>query len=242
MAHSLAAATARGAALAAAPISSRVGLGFATRPRCPPTATVPTRSGVNLGRRHRTITTTTNSAGAAMAGAAAAAAAESSPGDDDALRLGFIGAGAMAEAMARGFVKGGVISFDRISASNSGNRERAAIWRDLGVDVCASNAEVLRKSDVVFLAVKPHILPGVLAEIAADAEDRHLFVSVAAGVSTTFIEQAIKEVRRKRKNPPPFPLPSPPPRKKKKKKYGDWLTTLHTTLHISSPGLLSTPL
>ena len=66
-----------------------------------------------------------------------------------------------AEAMARGFVHGGVTSFDRITASNSGNKVRATLWKNLGVDVCSNNAEGLRKSDVVFLAVKPHILPGV---------------------------------------------------------------------------------
>ena len=134
------------------------------------------------------------------AAASSSSSSESSPsGGDDATvapRLGFIGAGSMAEAMARGFVEGGVASFDRVSASNSGkNKERTAMWRGLGADVCASNAEVLLKSDVVFLAVKPHILPGVLAEIGADAEDRHLFVSVAAGVSTAFIEDAITQVR-----------------------------------------------
>lgn len=131
---------------------------------------------------------------------AAAASAELSGGDDasrSSPRIGFIGAGAMAEAMARGFVKGGVTSFDRVTASNAGNQTRAALWRELGADVRAANDEVLAKSDVVFLAVKPHVLPGVLAEVCrpagGGAEDRHLFVSVAAGVSTGFIERAITE-------------------------------------------------
>jgi len=62
--------------------------------------------------------------------------------------------------------------------------------------MCASNAEVLEKSDVVFLAVKPHILPGVLAEVAHATRPDHLFVSVAAGVSTGFIEKAIIAAKR----------------------------------------------
>jgi len=72
--------------------------------------------------------------------------------------------------------------------SNSGNPARPATpraWASyFGVHVCESNAEVLRRCDVVILAVKPHILPGVLAEVAGEARADHVFVSVAAGVST----------------------------------------------------------
>ena len=97
----------------------------------------------------------------------------------------------MAEAMAFGFVAGGATSFDAVAVSASSDEARARRWRDAGARVCASNAEVLRRADVVFLAVKPHVLPGVLAEVGGAAEDRHVFVSVAAGVSTAFIEAAI---------------------------------------------------
>ena len=46
----------------------------------------------------------------------------------------------------------------------------------------------------MFLAVKPHILPGVLSECGARVDvDRHLFVSVAAGVSSGFIEDALRK-------------------------------------------------
>ena len=85
------------------------------------------------------------------------------------ISLGFIGAGSMAEAMARGFVSGGVTTFEGMAVSNSGNPARPATsraWQALGVHTCESNAEVLRRCDVVILAMKPHILPGVLAEVA----------------------------------------------------------------------------
>ena len=110
--------------------------------------------------------------------------------------VGFVGAGAMAEALARGFVAGGVASFDAISCSNGGDAERLARWRSLGASPRASNADVLASSDVVFLAVKPHILPGVLAEIAPHVHPaRHLLVSVAAGVSADFIESELADAR-----------------------------------------------
>ena len=53
-----------------------------------------------------------------------------------------------------------------------------------------SNKETVSKSDVLFLAVKPHIIPFVLDEIGPEIEERHLIVSCAAGVTISSIEKA----------------------------------------------------
>lgn len=55
-----------------------------------------------------------------------------------------------------------------------------ALAESCGLRLCASNREVLERSDVVVLAVKPQILEGVLEEIAPLAAGK-LFLSVAAG-------------------------------------------------------------
>lgn len=59
----------------------------------------------------------------------------------------------------------------------------------MGVNLTTSNKETVSKSDVLFLAVKPHIIPFVLDEIGPDIEDRHLIVSCAAGVTISSIEK-----------------------------------------------------
>lgn len=59
----------------------------------------------------------------------------------------------------------------------------------MGVNLTSSNKEAVNKSDVLFLAVKPHIIPFVLDEIGPDIEDRHLIVSCAAGVTISSIEK-----------------------------------------------------
>ena len=52
------------------------------------------------------------------------------------------------------------------------------------------NKDVLENSDVVFLAVKPHLIVQVVREIAPYVNpDRHLFVTVAAAMRTEVIEQ-----------------------------------------------------
>lgn len=109
------------------------------------------------------------------------------------MSVGFIGAGQVAHALVRGFTAAGVIAGHRITAS-SPNTDRPTVHglRKMGVNVITSNKETVKKSDVLFLAVKPHIIPFVLDEIGPDIEERHLIVSCAAGVTISSIEKKLK--------------------------------------------------
>lgn len=62
-------------------------------------------------------------------------------------------------------------------------------FQELGISVTHSNTEVVCGSDVVFVAVKPHLVPHVLSEISQDVTERHIIVSVAAGVTLATLEE-----------------------------------------------------
>uniref|UniRef100_A0A3Q1G2B7 pyrroline-5-carboxylate reductase n=1 Tax=Acanthochromis polyacanthus TaxID=80966 RepID=A0A3Q1G2B7_9TELE len=111
------------------------------------------------------------------------------------MSVGFIGAGQLAHALVRGFTAAGVIASHRITAS-SPDTDLPTIHqlRKLGVNLTTSNKETVSRSDVLFLAVKPHIIPFVLDEIGPDIEGRHLIVSCAAGVTISSIEKAFTAV------------------------------------------------
>ncbi|XP_067087753.1 pyrroline-5-carboxylate reductase 1a [Osmerus mordax] len=112
------------------------------------------------------------------------------------MSVGFIGAGQLAHALVRGFSAAGVIAGNRIIASSPDtDLPTVAGLRKLGVNLTMSNKEVVNKSDVLFLAVKPHIIPFVLDEIGPDIEDRHLIVSCAAGVTISSIEKKLFQHR-----------------------------------------------
>lgn len=68
--------------------------------------------------------------------------------------------------------------------------DKCHFLQKLGVNFTTSNKETVSRSDVLFLAVKPHIIPFVLDEIGPDIEDRHLIVSCSAGVTISSIEKA----------------------------------------------------
>lgn len=62
-------------------------------------------------------------------------------------------------------------------------------FQELGIPITHSNIEVVCGSDVVFVAVKPHLVPLVLNEISQHVTDRHIIVSVAAGVTLSTLEE-----------------------------------------------------
>ncbi|XP_049558542.1 pyrroline-5-carboxylate reductase 1, mitochondrial isoform X5 [Orcinus orca] len=106
------------------------------------------------------------------------------------MSVGFIGAGQLAFALAKGFTAAGVLAAHKIMAS-SPDMDLATVsaLRKMGVNLTPHNKETVQHSDVLFLAVKPHIIPFILDEIAADIEDRHIVVSCAAGVTISSIEK-----------------------------------------------------
>ncbi|XP_052613462.1 pyrroline-5-carboxylate reductase 1, mitochondrial isoform X2 [Peromyscus californicus insignis] len=107
------------------------------------------------------------------------------------MSVGFIGAGQLAFALAKGFTAAGVLAAHKIMAS-SPDMDQATVsaLRKIGVNLTSHNKETVRHSDVLFLAVKPHIIPFILDEIGANIEDRHIVVSCAAGVTINSIEKA----------------------------------------------------
>lgn len=97
-------------------------------------------------------------------------------------RVGFIGAGRMATALAKG-LSAGFTSANQIIASDVLPAACEQFLSATGANITDDNLEVVSQSDIVFLAVKPHFLRDVVTGIAGKIEPRHLIVSIAAGVT-----------------------------------------------------------
>lgn len=98
-------------------------------------------------------------------------------------RVAFIGAGNMAEALARGLLRAAVSRPELLTVSDLDAGRRAHFQKTYSVAAAADNAAAVRAAEVVVLAVKPQALPGVLAEIRDALTPRHLVISIAAGVT-----------------------------------------------------------
>jgi pyrroline-5-carboxylate reductase len=108
------------------------------------------------------------------------------------LRIGFLGGGAMGEALAAGVMAAGVPP-DRVSLADPAATRREHLAATHGFAVHETNDPVVEASDVVVLAVKPGLVRRVLAGLATlrNAPTRPLWVSIAAGVTLTTLEEAL---------------------------------------------------
>src|SRR5215210_4843896 len=98
-------------------------------------------------------------------------------------KIGFLGAGKMASALAKGFVASKIVSPKQIMASDLMEPARAAFAKDVGASVTDSNLDVVRFAQVLVLAVKPDQVAAVLNEIKTLCTEKHLLISIAAGVT-----------------------------------------------------------
>ena len=108
-------------------------------------------------------------------------------------KFGFIGAGNMAEALMKGLINGQLTTAEELIASEVVAGRRDYIKKNLGVNVTASNKDVVNEAKVIVLAVKPNVVATVLDELKPSLTKDHLVVSIAAGVKISSIESHLNE-------------------------------------------------
>ena len=106
-------------------------------------------------------------------------------------RVGFIGAGKMATALARGLCQAKFARADQIVASDVLAAAREHFAAESGARAVGSNAEVVAQSDIIVLAVKPQHFRSVLGELKAHLRPQHLVISIAAGMSIETMTSAL---------------------------------------------------
>ena len=98
------------------------------------------------------------------------------------MKISIIGAGAMGGAIALGLAESGFDPADLTIANP--HEDKLRIFQEKGMTVTTDNKEACRGADLVFIAVKPWILPNVISEIKDTLHYNYQAVSVvAAGVS-----------------------------------------------------------
>jgi pyrroline-5-carboxylate reductase len=102
--------------------------------------------------------------------------------DTAALHFGFLGGGRMATALARSWVRAGLVSANRCRASDPLTQAREGFTAETGCTTTADNRAVAGASDLLVVAVKPQDVASLLTEIRP-ALRTPLVMSVATGIS-----------------------------------------------------------
>jgi len=103
--------------------------------------------------------------------------------------IGFIGAGNMATALARGVIAAGLVEPMNLCASDVSEQNRSTFVQKTGAVGRSSNLDVVMNSQMIVLAVKPQVIDNVLQEVGPRLKRPQRVVSIAAGVSTARVEK-----------------------------------------------------
>jgi len=102
------------------------------------------------------------------------------------MKIGIIGCGNMGSAIARGILSKKVLPFNNIYVSDKDSNKTKALHKKFGIRI-GTNKEVLKKTNIIILAVKPQDLKKLLKNLIEEINNSKQIVSVMAGVSISKI-------------------------------------------------------
>lgn len=112
------------------------------------------------------------------------------------MKLGFIGAGNMAQAIIGGIINKGIVGKEEIIASAATNKTITKVAEKYGVKTTLDNREAAQ-ADMLFLCVKPVYYNQVINEIKdVPVNDSQIIITIAAGKSLEWVENAFGDRRK----------------------------------------------
>lgn len=116
------------------------------------------------------------------------------------MKIGFVGAGNMGSA-----IIASIYRTHKVCICETDKKKAALLKKKYKVEVCDLKC-LIQKSDVIFLAVKPQAMKEVVQELAGFISKKTLVVSIAAGITTKFLEKILPEKMRVVRTMPNVPL------------------------------------
>lgn len=106
-------------------------------------------------------------------------------------RIGFVGAGVMAESMIAGLLAKQIVQPAQILSSHPRADRRASLEQRFGITALADNKSVAADAELVFLTVKPQALWEVMPQLAGSLTPQQVVVSIVAGASIDVLETGL---------------------------------------------------
>lgn len=113
-------------------------------------------------------------------------------------KIGFIGGGNMAEAIIKGMLASSLIKASNIFVSEPSKSRQNFLISEYKIKMVKDNLDLVKKSDVLIVAVKPQIIQQVLNDIADQVDAKKLVISVAAGTPISQIEKGLSRGKKKK--------------------------------------------
>jgi pyrroline-5-carboxylate reductase len=106
-------------------------------------------------------------------------------------RVAIIGLGKIGSTLASGLIRNKVMPKENLSGSTAHRETAAQAAAYCGIEVLTDNARLVKGKDIIILAVKPQGMGKVLEEISAFVRPDQLVITLAAAITTRFVEERL---------------------------------------------------
>ena len=104
-------------------------------------------------------------------------------------KVTFIGCGNMATAMIAGMLESGKVAASDLMATAKTKETCEKKAKEFGIQTLTDNAQAVKESDVIVLAVKPQFYQDVITEIKEVMKENALVISIAPGKTLEWFEE-----------------------------------------------------
>lgn len=105
------------------------------------------------------------------------------------MKLGFIGTGNMASAMMGGIISNNLVPAGEIIGADLFAPGREKVKENLGINVTASNKEVVEKAEIFVMSVKPQFYEDVISDIKDSVREDQIVITIAPGKTLGWLEE-----------------------------------------------------
>lgn len=109
--------------------------------------------------------------------------------------IGVIGGGNMAEAIIKGIIRSGMYKPGDIMASDVRPERLDFLAKEYKVKTTLNNEELVKHASVILICVKPQNVKKMLDGIEGKTRDNTLVISIAAGITTTYLAKRLSNCR-----------------------------------------------
>jgi pyrroline-5-carboxylate reductase len=112
-------------------------------------------------------------------------------------RVAIVGLGKIGGTLASSLIRNRVISARHLVGSTAHRETASQVAKRLGMTVYTDNAKAVEGRDIVILAVKPQNMGRVLVEIRESITSEQLVITLAAAITTRFVEDHLRTGRKR---------------------------------------------
>ncbi|MCB0390074.1 MAG: pyrroline-5-carboxylate reductase [Bdellovibrionales bacterium] len=111
------------------------------------------------------------------------------------LKVGFIGAGNMSQSIISSLLQAKIIPHENVYLSNRSEKKLIKVSKELDVQAVNSNEELIEKSDIIVIAVKPQDIYNAVEPISSSFGEENIVISLAAGIPLQKLKKLAPQVK-----------------------------------------------